>query len=471
MDEMMAGGPVRLVIGVSGGADSICLLFLMKKYLPGENIRVLHINHMIRGMDADEDSLFVKNICENEGLFFKEIKEDVPELAKTAGCSEEEAGRKLRYESFEKEAAAWEQEEGLPAGSVKIAVAHHIEDSAETFLFNLFRGSGIRGLSGIADKRDRIIRPLLNATREDIEEYLESIGRDFRTDSTNSDTSYARNRIRNLILPEASRICSTASGHIASASRKLRDITEYLDDVVDDACKTVIISSDGKVTLMDKKAFNDLPGVIASMLILKVLTSMTPGKKDIGEVHAGAVMNMAKADSGKHLDLPYGISADFSHDRITLARGIDSDDEDSVPEAIETLMKASDLSQEEKDALFDPSNPLNRYTKYFDCDKISLISSKFGITGSQTHEIRARRSGDYLVIRDRAGNPCKKSVSDYLTDLKLSAPDKDKIRVLAVGNEVLWVIGYRMGDSAKLTEDTVNILKVEVEAKNGRTSY
>lgn len=87
MDEIMAGGPVRLVIGVSGGADSICLLFLMKKFLPAENIRVLHINHMIRGIDADEDSLFVRNICEKEGLFFKEIKEDVPQMAKTYGCS------------------------------------------------------------------------------------------------------------------------------------------------------------------------------------------------------------------------------------------------------------------------------------------------------------------------------------------------------------------------------------------------
>ena len=107
MDEMMAGGPVRLVIGVSGGADSICLLFLMKKYLPGESIRVLHINHMIRGIDADEDSLFVKKICDKEGLFFKEIKEDVPKLAKESGCSEEEAGRKIRYESFEEEARNW----------------------------------------------------------------------------------------------------------------------------------------------------------------------------------------------------------------------------------------------------------------------------------------------------------------------------------------------------------------------------
>lgn len=463
MDELMAGGPVRLVIGVSGGADSICLLFLMKKILPVSHIRVIHINHMIRGTEADEDSLFVRKICEKEGIFYKEIKEDVPAIAKETGLSEEEAGRKLRYESFENEAAAWELEEGLHEGSVCIAVAHHIEDSAETFLFNLFRGSGIRGLSGIAGKRDRIVRPLLNATRADIEEYLEKIGRDYRIDRTNSDTSYARNRIRNLILPEAEEVCSQAPAHIAAAAKKLRDITAYLDSVVDESCKTVILSFEEDHIVLDKGAFNDLPEVIASMLILKVLTSMTPGKKDIGEVHAAAVMDVAKAEAGKHLDLPYGIRADFSHDRISLRR-TEGEDAGKEPVVLCTLMKASDLGREEKEAMFDPSNPLNRYTKYFDCDKISLISSKFGIESSPVYEIRVRKNGDYLVIRDREGNPCKKSVSDYLTDLKLPYPDKDRIRVLAVGSEVLWVIGYRMGDSAKLTDDTVNILKVEVEA-------
>ena len=271
MDELMAGGPVRLVIGVSGGADSICLLFLMKKYLPESHIRVVHINHMIRGSEADEDSEFVRNICEKEGILFKEIKKDVPQLAKETGCSEEEAGRKLRYESFEKEAEGWEKEKSLPGGSVRIAVAHHVEDSAETFLFNLFRGTGIRGLSGISDQRDRIVRPLLNVTRTDIEDYLESIGQDFRTDRTNADTSISRNRIRNNILPEASEICLAASEHIASAGAKLRSITEYLDSVVDEEIKTVVKKSGEDYTEIDKKAFNGLPEVIASMLALRIL--------------------------------------------------------------------------------------------------------------------------------------------------------------------------------------------------------
>ena len=130
-------------------------------------------------------------------------------------------------------------------------------------------------------------------------------------------------------------------------------------------------------------------------------------------------------------------------------------------------MKASELSFGQKEALFDPSNPLNRYTKYFDCDKISLIATDQGITDLPAYEIRSRKTGDYIVIKDKNGLPCKKTVSDHLTDLKLSFPEKEKIKVMAVGSEVLWIIGYRMGDSAKLTNETVNILKVTMEAKNG----
>ena len=467
MDEIMAGGPVRLVIGVSGGADSICLLFLMKNIIPKDSIRVVHVNHMIRGPEADEDSLFVKSICEKEGIFFREIKKDIPSIAEETGCSEEEAGRKIRYESFEKEAEGWESEENLPEESVKIAVAHHIEDSAETFLFNLFRGTGIRGLSGISGKRDRIIRPLLNVTRYDIEEYLKSIGQSFRTDRTNLYTSIPRNRIRINILPEAAKICPTASEHIVSASAKLRDITEYLDNVVDEAVKNVVLCSDEDSVQIDKKAFNALPGVIASMLIVRILTSLTPGKKDIGEAHVGAVMELAKADAGKHLDLPYGIEADYSYDKIIISIKNGKKNEETLLNVKISRLKASELSPEELRDMKDPSNPLNRYTKYFDCDKISLIASKSGITDCPAYVIRSRKAGDYLVIKDKNGNPCTKTVSDYLTDLKLSFPEKEKIKVVAVGSEVLWIIGYRMGDSAKLTEETVNVIKFVLEADNG----
>ena len=470
MDELlMAGQYPHMVIGVSGGADSICLLFLMKDIVPADHIRVIHINHMIRGSEADEDSKFVEDICKREDLFFREIRKDIPAISKEMGYSEEEAGRRIRYECFEEEAALWEEECFLEKGSVRIAVAHHIEDNAETVLFNLFRGTGIRGLAGIAPERGRIIRPLLSISRRDIEDYLKERGESFRTDRTNEDSTYARNRIRNLILPQAREVSNMAPEHIAAASSKLRDILEYLDKETDVLYDRLVTSGEGFYRI-DRTALTALPDVLASMLMLRLLTALTPMKKDIGEVHASAVLRLAKGEGGKHADLPYGIKADISHSEVLLRRALQGQPAESVPEVTELFFRAKDLGKEELESLMTPSGDGNRYTKYFDYDKICYIASLQGIKSSPCYEIRKRRDGDYLKIKKSDGSPATKSLGDYLTDLRMSPDEKEAVRVCAVGSEVLWVIGYRMGDSAKISDDTGNILRLEVKGNDG-SSY
>ncbi len=467
--EYMDGIPVsdagmHLVIGVSGGADSICLLFLSLGILKPEDIRVIHVNHMIRGAEADEDSLFVKKICEEHGVYFKEIKKDIPALACERKLSEEEAGRRFRYECFEEEAFAWEKECSLPEKSVKIAVAHHLEDNAETVLFNLFRGTGIKGLGGIGSERGRIIRPLIDVSRKDIEDYLDKNGIGYRTDRTNSDNSYARNRIRNVILPEAEKICSLAPEHISEASRKLREISEYLGEKVDEAEEYVVSSDATGVYRVDRRSFESLPDLIGSMLILKLLTDLTPHKKDIGEVHADAVLSLLRGSAGKHADLPYGIKADVSSCELLLRTSDAADSTSGSGDLFVSAVyfKASDLNEDERKALKDPSSSGDGYTKHFDCDKISSIASAMGISDSPYYEIRKRRDGDHMMITV-GGKAATKKIGDYLTDLKLPADEKEKILVCAVGSEVLWVIGHRMADSAKLDDSTVNILKLEVK--------
>ena len=473
MDEfLMAEGDLHVVIGVSGGADSICLLFLMKDILPTDNIHVVHINHMIRGDEADADSGFVEDICRREGLFFKEIRKDIPAISREMGYTEEEAGRRIRYECFEQEAAYWEEECGFGKGTVRIAVAHHVEDNAETVLFNLFRGTGIRGLSGIAPERGRIIRPLLGLTRKDIEEYLRYRGEAFRTDRTNEDNAYSRNRIRNLILPQAAAVSPMAAEHIAAASGRLRKILEYLDREVDEVYDTIVVSENG-VFRIDREGLLGLDDVIASMLVLRLLTELTPMKKDIGEVHAVSVLELARGEAGKHADLPYGIKADVSHDQVLLRRRIRETDQENGADDIEALelrLRVDDLSDEEIRALTDSSVPGNRYTKYFDYDKICYIASKQGISKYPPYEFRARRDGDFLRIKKSDGCPGTKALGDYLTDLKLPADEKENIRVCAVGNEILWVVGYRMGDSAKISRETGYILRLEVKGHEG-SSY
>ena len=186
----------RVVAGVSGGADSVCLLFLLlewQKEVPTD-IAVVHVDHGIRA-EAGEDARYVEQLCEERGIPFFLTRAEVRNRARMEKISEEEAGRRTRYEAFEKAAKEW--------GATKIAVAHNSNDRSETQLFHLFRGSGIRGLASIMPVRDRIIRPLLCLERWEIEKFLQQRGIVYCKDATNEEDDYTRNRIRHHILPYA----------------------------------------------------------------------------------------------------------------------------------------------------------------------------------------------------------------------------------------------------------------------------
>ena len=203
----------KIVLGVSGGADSVCLLHLLEECRPEWDLSlvVAHIQHGIRGAEAERDAAFVAGLAERLSLPFFLVEGDVPALARDSGMSEEEAGRKFRYEQLER--IRREQK------ADRIAVAHHRDDQAETVLFRLFRGSGARGLAGMAPMRDRIVRPLLFAGRQEIETYLRQQGYEWREDSTNQDTVYSRNRIRREILPLIEETINGRAGqHIADAA-------------------------------------------------------------------------------------------------------------------------------------------------------------------------------------------------------------------------------------------------------------
>jgi tRNA(Ile)-lysidine synthase len=201
----------HIIIGISGGADSVCLLFILlelQKTLPF-TMEAVHVNHLLRE-DAAEDALFVGELCRKQGVKLRFFSVKVADLAKERGLSIEEAGRECRYECFQEAASAHRK--------TKIAVAHHQNDCAETVLFNLFRGSGLKGLAGIRPVRDNIIRPLLCCERREIEEYLASRGLSYRSDPSNEEGVFTRNRIRHQLLPLAQEINTAAIKHIAHSA-------------------------------------------------------------------------------------------------------------------------------------------------------------------------------------------------------------------------------------------------------------
>ena len=211
--DMLVPGD-RVIIGLSGGADSVSLLMILSELKKELNIELfaVHVHHGLRGKEADRDSAYAQELSENLGVPFVCVHANVAEYARVNGVSEEEAGRHLRYRILE--------EQRLFRHAAKIAVAHHADDQVETVLYNLFRGSGLKGLGGMRPVRDAVIRPLLSVTRKEILAYLEEKEISYCEDSTNSGTDYIRNRLRHEIIPAVrERINEGAPSNILQAAK------------------------------------------------------------------------------------------------------------------------------------------------------------------------------------------------------------------------------------------------------------
>ena len=213
-----------VVVGLSGGPDSVFLLYALYTLQGrmGFTLRAVHVHHGIRGAEADRDEAFSEKLCAKLDIPFQAVHVAAPAYAAQHGLSLEEAARILRYEALE---AARQQLTQAPAAW--IAVAHHLDDQAETVLHNLVRGAGLRGLAGMENRRNHVIRPLLSIKREDILKWLKQYDIPYVTDSTNADPHYTRNRIRSTVLPELREINPEASAHIAHSAALLREADAY----------------------------------------------------------------------------------------------------------------------------------------------------------------------------------------------------------------------------------------------------
>ena len=439
-----------IVAGVSGGADSVCLFLLLEEYCRQKNARLVavHMNHKIRE-DAGADAEYVKELCKEFGVPLHLFEEDVALMAKQSGIGTEEAGRIARYRAFEQVLTEY-------GGRGKIAVAHHKGDLAETVLFHLFRGSGIAGLTGMAPVRGNIIRPLLDVTREEIEQFLLEKGRKWCIDSTNEENTYTRNKLRNVVLPYAEQeICPQAGAHVANAAKELMQIKGLLDEMTADAVEgTVIFESDDEAVIFTEP-FLVKHEVIRKQIILRVLECLTPARRDIGSVHVNDVLSLFEKENGKQIHLPYRLMATKVYDRVVIKRQQEETGEWCFPVTVPGII-CHGFGEPLEFTLLKNDNcteiPRKRYTKWFDYDKI--ISCL---------ELRNRRKGDFLTI---TADGRKKSVKEYLIEEKVPREERDKLLLLADGSHILWVVGMRISEHYKVTEQTRNILQVTVSGKD-----
>ena len=282
-----------IVVGVSGGPDSICLLNVLKN-LQNElkiNIVVAHINHMIR-KEADSETEFVQDFCEQRDIKCFVKKADVLQIAKEKKLGTEEVGRKIRYDFFE-------EVKNLVGGN-KIATAHNANDNAETVLMNFLRGSGSTGLKGIEPIRDnKLIRPIIECTRQEIEQYCNEKGLNPKYDKTNQENIYTRNKIRNMLIPY---IQENFNPNIIETINRMSNLIAtdemYFKSIVKQSYKETFISRTEKEIILDLKKFNVLEKVIKSRHIIYTINELLGTTNGIEKIHIENVIKLCKNNIG-----------------------------------------------------------------------------------------------------------------------------------------------------------------------------
>ncbi len=457
-NELLKPGD-RVLAAVSGGADSVCLLLVL--YILGKeqplSLRAMHVHHGLRGAEADRDEAFVKELCGRLGVPLFAVRRDVAGYAGNQGLSIEEAGRLLRYEALEACAKDWEREQ--PKGSpVKIATAHHKDDNAETILYHLLRGSGLKGLAGISPVQGRRIRPLLCVGREEIRGFLKSHGMAWCEDSTNASVEYTRNRIRRELLPYMTEhIHGGAVENILRAGRLFAQTDKYLERQAAQIFEQAGFyeEADGRRRAgIEVEAFAGADPVIGSYLVRMLLERTAPGKKDLSAKHVEMIGQLARKPSGSRCDLPGGICARRDYGRLVVESGENPAKEAGwirceylqlpAPEAgekVEGNLKIQVFSRRKQQEI-----PKKQYTKWFDYDKIKGALS-----------VRTGQEGDFLTIKGGG----RKMLNRFMIDEKISREERERIPLLAEGSHVLWIVGHRISEYYKISEETQTILQVE----------
>ena len=393
--------------------------------------------------------LLRKKLCESLSVPLCVAYCHVPAYAAEHGLSEEEAGRILRYQVLEKEAGKWEQE--LPAGSrVKIALAHHRDDNAETILHHLLRGSGLTGLAGIRPVQGRRIRPLLCVGREEIRAYLEAGHISWCEDSTNQSPDYTRNRIRSQVLPLLkTAVNEQAEEHILQAGQIIGQADAYLRQQAEEIWQEAVCGREEDLAAIPLTAFARQPEILKTYLIRHMLDQLHPGWKDIGSRHFTAIAELAGKPVGSRLDLPGGLMARTGYETLEIVRKTEREvsvkTESGADGEIHGCQTVPELHMTVFPRQKDQEIPKNQYTKWFDYDKIK-----------GTLSVRTRRAGDYLILPSGG----RKTVTRYMIDEKIPKETRDQILLLAEGSHVLWVVGYRISEYYKMEEHTENILQV-----------
>jgi tRNA(Ile)-lysidine synthase len=468
-----------LVVGVSGGADSLCLLHVLNRLRSTFcwSLHVAHLNHRLRGAAADDDMRFVAETASSWGVPCTVQVADIQAAAQQGRCSVEETARQIRY--------AFLSDVAQKVGAAAVAVGHNADDQSETVLMHLLRGAGLDGLRGMrpviewagGDETDqppiRLVRPLLSVSRADIEEYCRAHDLRPRFDRSNLDTAYFRNRLRHELLP----LLETYNPNIRAALRRTAEVVgadcELLAQVCDDAWSQITIHADKTRIFFDRSAWRALPLALQRATLRRAASGLRPGLRDLEFVQVEQAVEIASyGTTGAQAVLPQGLRLSVDYDTLRITRaGVPPAPPDwpllredawlavrypgttlLPPHGQERSQWCTEMNLWDGDRVIALANS-DRWTAYLDADALGP-----GLA------LRTRRAGDRFLPLGMGGRSTL--VADFMVNVKISRRWRAQLPLLVHGTddharngEIAWVIGWRIDDRIKITPDTQRIIR------------
>ncbi len=432
--QKLASRDDKILLTVSGGVDSMVMLSLFVE--GGYNVGVAHCNFQLRGQESDEDEELVKKMAREYGVELYNRRFDTVGEMELTGDSMEMVARRQRY--------AWFEELSVEHGYNVISIAHHIDDSIETFFINLFRGTGLKGLTGISTQIGKVVRPLMFATRKDILEYAVAKKIPFREDSSNRSTKYLRNKIRIGLIPRIKEISVKFTPLMRQNIDRLTDAQVFITRSIEKIQGEVMTLRDG-IYHLDVKAID--AALPQNFVVYEILNSNFGFKGDVVE---SLLSSLSMDSSGKRF-YSKGYVAYIDRGEI-LITAIESEDLCSVEVPASAVRSYCGNS-----VLYYETIDIGMFESFVTPETVALLdldALEFPL------ELRRWREGDSFTPLGMNG---RKKISDFLIDEKVSQPEKERQFVLVSGGEIAWVVGHRIDDRFKIKRDTESVFKITKE--------
>ena len=438
--ELLTEGD-KVIVGVSGGADSIALLHLLYEMRQAYalDLEVAHIHHGLRKA-ADQEMQYVQTLCEQLGLICHVHHCDIGQVAKALGMSEEAAGREERYKFFI----------SLTNDCAKIATAHTMNDQAETMIMRFVRGTDVKGLGGIRPKRANIIRPILGLDRREVERYCELKNLHYYQDESNFSTKYTRNKIRLECLPYIKthfneKIVKTLSDHAELYQQEEFFLEKYVSQRIEE-----IVLFGERQAKVDIEKLMAQEMYIQKKLMMQVIERLQGSAKDFSLVHISDCLALCKKQSGKAIHLPHQLSVTRIYETLLIEKQqevIFTNHEDRLQLGINNIeeLDVTVICRLIDMKTFEQTKQ-NMYTKYIDYDKIK-----------DNLRIRTKLPGDVIVLEYGS-----KKVKKLLSDAKIPMHARERLPMIVDGEKVVWVVGLRLSSQYFITKDTRHILEIKI---------